>query len=150
MVRARHQATAAWAAKVLQPETTTRRVAGTVERAEDPRRDRVVVPERGGRSAGHVAPLEEDGLVRRLDVPVAPGDRARRVDRRSARSGQRRDAVEERRPVRCRLGRDEGDPGHRRPSFQAALRTFSRQRNGGPGLRWSRPRRRTWLASWIV
>ena len=65
-----------------------------------------------------------------VDRPLARSDRLRRVDHRQLDLRVRGDAVEERRPVRRRLGRDERDP-HRRPSFQAELprSQLSRPRN---------------------
>ena len=119
------------------------------EHAEDARCHRIVVaedvPEPGQRHA-----VQEDRAVLRLHRPRAAGDGARRVDDGQVDLSAVCHAIEERRPVRRRLGRHERDANHRAPSFHAALRTFSRQRNGARGLRRSCPPRSTWLASWSV
>ena len=111
--RSRHQAIAACAANVLQPETTTTSGRDVLERRDDARRERVVVVQHalGARDA-HAA--EEDRAVLRLDAPGAPGDGSCRVDDREVDLGERGDPVEERRPVRRRLGEDGRDPDRRR------------------------------------
>ena len=146
---ARHHPIAACDANVLQPETTTQSGSRLAERAPDPERDRIVVAE-DVTEARHRHAVQEHRMVLRLDGPRPAGDCSRGIDHGQVDVRVSGDAVEERRAVRRRLGRDERDARHRTPSFQPALRTFSRQRSGAPGLRRSRPPRRTWLASCSV
>ena len=70
----------------------------------------------------------------RLDAPRAPGDGAGGVDDGEVDLGQRRDAVEERRPVRRRLGEDRRDADRgaasaaREPRSQPSASRRARQR----------------------
>ena len=107
-----HHAIAAWAANVLQPETTTTCGRASVSAPTTPGRDRVVVPD-DVLGAGHAEAAEVDGAVRRVDPPGPPGDGAGGVEDREVDLGERRDPVEERRPVRRRLREDRGDADRR-------------------------------------
>ena len=137
--RARHHATAACEANVLQPETTTTSGSRVGERAEDAERDRVVVAERPV-EAGHAPSLEEDGAVPRLDRPRPALHGAPRVEHREVELRPRRDAVEHHGAERRRLGetsvtrtgssapRAEPRSRRRRAPERAALRARSRAR----------------------
>ena len=70
-----HHASAAWAANVLQPETTTTRGLAADESSDDPRGERVVVPDQP-LGAGQPEPPQVHRSMRGLDAPRAPGDGA--------------------------------------------------------------------------
>ena len=102
-------------ANVLQPETTTTSGCAARSAREDARRERVVVAQQRRRTAARDARGGRRPRWCSVDRPVAAGDGPRGVDHGEVDVVARRDAVEERRPVRRRLGRDDGDAGHDAP-----------------------------------
>ena len=95
---------------------------GAYELRDDADGDRVVVSEHPSGAGNAHAAQKPMGMMQR-HAPRSAGNRFRRVEHEQIDLVARRDAIEERRPVRRRLGRHDRDTRHASTERRAARRT---------------------------